>query len=378
MASAVKKSNRLAFLDWARGLAALTMLNGHVFHSFMHKDMRNDGPYVLTQFIGGLPPAMFLFLTGITLSFLMDSRTKAGDTAWQKVVAALLRARYLLILAVLFRLQMWVFAMGKSPWTDLFRVDVLNSMALGLAAMSPLALLNTRQRVKFGALTGLAIAMLSPLVSLADLSSVHPYLRAWFVPDPNYFAFFPWAAFIAFGVSGGSVLRLVQEEAMERVMIWSAFLGVALWAGGRYFADLPYSIYTTSDFWLNGPLLILIKTGLMLMILPVAFLWTRYVNPHGWSVLRQLGTTSLLVYWVHTELVYGSLFWRFKDNLNLPQVLAMSALIILLMVGLSVAKTGWKEYPGFGVVMRRRWQTWRDRIWVRPGLPSPAQQPAGD
>lgn len=375
MATPGKKTNRLAFLDWTRGLAALTMLNGHVFHSFMHKDMRTDGAYVLTQFIGGLPPAIFLFLTGVTLSFLMDSRTKAGDSAWDKVIAALLRARYLLILAVLFRVQMWVFAMGSSPWTDLFRVDVLNSMALGLAAMAPLALFTTRQRVKYGALTGLAIAMASPLVSMLDLSGVHPFLRAWFVPDPNYFSFFPWASFIAFGICAGSILRLVQEEAMERVMLWSAFVGVALWAGGRYFADLPYSIYSKSDFWLNGPLLILIKTGIILMILPVAFLWTRHVNPHGWSILRQLGTTSLLVYWVHTELVYGSLFWKFKENLNLWQVLAMSAFIITLMTALSAARTGWGTHPAADVWLRQRWNNWRNS-WS--GAPVPAQQPAGD
>jgi fucose 4-O-acetylase-like acetyltransferase len=224
--------------------------------------------------------------------------------------------------------------------------------------------------------------MASPLISAADLSSIHPYLRAWFVPDANYFSFFPWGAYIAFGVAGGAILRLVQEEAMERVMLWSAFFGAALWAGSRYFADLPYSIYAHSDFWLNGPLLILIKTGIILMILPVAFLWTRHVNPHGWSVLRQLGTTSLLVYWVHTELVYGSLFWMFKENLNLWQVLAMSAFIIISMIALSMAKTGWGTHPAASVWFRHRWMRWRDAFSASPGsvtAPSmPSHQPAGD
>ena len=36
-----------------------------------------------------------------------------------------------------------------------------------------------------------------------------------------------------------------------------------------------------------------------------AFLWTRYGARDGWSWVRQFGTTSLLVYWVHIELVYG-------------------------------------------------------------------------
>ena len=76
--AAKSKSNRLAYLDWARGAAALVMLQGHVFHSFIRSDLRQDSPYVLSQFVGGMTPAVFLFLTGVTLAFLMDSRGKAG------------------------------------------------------------------------------------------------------------------------------------------------------------------------------------------------------------------------------------------------------------------------------------------------------------
>jgi uncharacterized membrane protein len=98
---------RLAFLDWTRGLAALIMLQGHVFHSFTAKELRNDGPYVLSQFIGGITPAVFLFLTGVTLGFLMDSASRKGLSPWQRTWAAARRSGYLLLLAVLFRLQMW-------------------------------------------------------------------------------------------------------------------------------------------------------------------------------------------------------------------------------------------------------------------------------
>ncbi len=75
---------RLAFIDWTRGLAALIMLQGHVFHSFTARELRNDGPYVLSQFIGGITPAVFLFLTGVTLGFLMDSASRKGLSPWQR------------------------------------------------------------------------------------------------------------------------------------------------------------------------------------------------------------------------------------------------------------------------------------------------------
>ena len=72
--SHVKASSyRLQYLDWVRGLGALIMLNGHVWHSFLKPELKTSGVYTLTQFIGGMPPALFLFLTGVTLAFLMDS-----------------------------------------------------------------------------------------------------------------------------------------------------------------------------------------------------------------------------------------------------------------------------------------------------------------
>jgi uncharacterized membrane protein len=369
MGQSARSSQRLAFLDWTRGFAALIMLQGHTFHSFTHKDLRGDGAYVLSQFIGGITANVFLFLTGVTLAFLMDSSMKKGLGARQRITLVLKRAGFLLGIAYLFRLQMWAFAAGKSPWTDLFKVDILNSMALGIAFLAPLALFTTRERIRFGAITGLAIACAAPVISAIDWSHLHPFLRAWFVPDPNHFSFFPCAAFVAFGLSAGSILRLVEDAEMHRVMQWAALFGVGLIVGGRYFANLPYSLYSNSDFWVNSPALTFIKTGIILLIASFAFLWTRHVNPHGWSFVRQLGTTSLLVYWVHTELVYGSLFWKFKESLPIAETAVAAFLVIVSMIGLSVARTGWKSFPGLPVLLRRRWQAWR-------ALPAP--QPAGD
>ena len=39
------------------------------------------------------------------------------------------------MLALLFRLQEFVLAMGYAPWTDLLRVDVLNVIGLSLILM---------------------------------------------------------------------------------------------------------------------------------------------------------------------------------------------------------------------------------------------------
>ncbi len=367
--SPARNANRLAFLDWTRGFAALIMLQGHVFHSFTRTDLRNSDPYILSQFIGGLTPAVFLFLTGVTLGFLMDSSVKKGLTPMGRVWHAMRRSGFLLSMAVLFRLQMWVFSLGKSPWTDIFRVDILNCMGLAVIVLAPLAAFETRERVRFALITGLAIACAAPIVAMQDLSHIHPYVRAWFVPDANFFAFFPWAAFVALGLSAGSVIRLVEDKDMHRVMQWATLIGMGLIFGAQYFSNLPFSLYSKVDFWVNSPALILIKTGIILVLASFAFLWTRHMNPNGWSFVRQVGTTSLLVYWVHTELVYGSWFWPWKENLGIAQAAIMAVGIIVLMVGLSVARTGYKGNPGAGAWIKRQWAARRLEA---------APQPAGD
>src|SRR6202142_2267029 len=100
-------SGRLTFLGLARGMAVVIILQGPVFHSFNPNDLRTDGPFMLSQFMGGIGPAIFLVLTGITLAFLMDRRERQGINAMGRWGAALRRAGYLFTLGFLFRLQLW-------------------------------------------------------------------------------------------------------------------------------------------------------------------------------------------------------------------------------------------------------------------------------
>jgi len=97
----------------------------------------------------------------------------------------------------------------------------------------------------------------------------------------------------------------------QRLMQWSALTGLALIVGAVLLGP-PFHSVRQSEFWLNSPMLILIKLGIILLIIPFAYLWTSYGLGGQWSWVRQLGVTSLLVYWVHIELVYGRWFGAWK------------------------------------------------------------------
>jgi hypothetical protein len=342
MKQAKTSTYRLQYLDWVRGIGALIMLQGHVFHSFLRNDLRDGAPYVLSQFVGGMPPAIFLFLTGVTLAFLMNSTEKKGFGPLQRVWISARRAGYLFAVAFLFRFQLWLFS-WPAPVTDLLRVDILNCMGLAIVAFAPMALFRTAERVRLCAVLGLAVAFASPLVSQVSWSGLPWIVQAYLVPNANFFSFFPWAAYVAFGMSAGSILRLLPHDSVERAMQWAALAGGSAILACQYFASLPYSLYTKSDYWLDSPALVLTKLGVVMLMLAFAFLWTRYGAKEGWSWVQQMGTTSLLVYWVHIELVYGRWLHTWKNGLTVQQTVAAAAGIIVLMLAFSVIRTNWQK-----------------------------------
>jgi hypothetical protein len=341
------------------------MLQGHVFDSFTRQDLRQSGPYTLSQFVGGMPPAIFLFLTGVTLAFLMDSTERKGMGPMGRVVEAFRRSGYLFFLAFAFRLQAFTFAFPAGAWPDLFKVDVLNCMGFCIALFSIMAVFTTRDRIRYCALLGITIAVCAPFVSMLDLSRVPWMLRAYLVPDYRFFGLFPWGAYLAFGLSAGSVIRAVPAEFTERMMQWGALLGGFLILVCQYCANSPFQLYPKAEFWLNHPAQILTKLGVTLILLSGAYLWTRYgAKERTWSMVRQFGTTSLLVYWVHIELVYGRWFFFLKDRLNILQTIIAAITVILLMLALSLIRTNWDK-----VKSRLADMGWRF-------APKPAPEPA--
>lgn len=356
-------SQRVVFLDWTRGVAAIIMLQGHTFDAFASPEARNGSAFIFSQFFGGEAAAIFLLLTGVTFGLGMNRRQHL--TPWRRVTAALRRARYLFLLAVLFRLQSWLFSMPHSDWRNLLKVDILNVMGATAALLSVLAISSGLQRVRWAVLAGAAIAVLSPVISSLDAGGVPAWLRDYFVPGAVSFGIFPWGAYLAFGVAVGSLIPLVERGGWNRVMQWSAVVGFALLLGGQYFSNLPYSLYSNSDFWLNSPGLVACKLGVAMLLGAGAFLWTEFLSA-GWSWVQQLGTTSLVVYWVHVELVYGRWFSAYSRQLTGTACIAISLVLIVAMVGLSVA------------VKRIEWAQMLRKIGLPiPGKPVPVYSLAG-
>ena len=75
---------------------------------------------------------------------------------------------------------------------------------------------------------------------------------------------------------------------------------------GRWLDASPWQLYAVYDFWHTSPNFFLIRTGILFAIVFLAYAWCRWgAALQGFSPVIELGRTSLFVYWVHIEFVYG-------------------------------------------------------------------------
>jgi hypothetical protein len=143
---------------------------------------------------------------------------------------------------------------------------------------------------------------------------------------------------MAFGVAFGTIMRLIPPAKIERLVEWGAMFGFGLILAGRFFGDLPYSLYTKSEYWIDSPALVFVKLGIVLLLLAVAFVWTEFGLHGRRSYVALFGMHSLFVYWVHVELVYGQLFYKWKETLPLDRAALAALGTIIVMGALTIGK----------------------------------------
>jgi len=332
---------RRGYLDWARGLAVLVMIQIHAFNCWVVPEDRGTRLFGLTRLVGGYPAVLFLFLAGVAAGLAGERERERGAGGDQVRRRGVRRALEVLGYAVLFRV--WMLASGSfSRPADLLRVDVLNCIGVSLLLVA-LALAAPTAGARLGGAVGLAMAVaaLTPLAWDAAAVKVLPWPLRGYVSgrDPDaLFPVFPWAAFAGAGAAVGVALARARAHGREGLAIallaaaGGAAIPVALYADRH----LP-AVYARYDFWFTSPSYTALKAGVALVVLAAAYLLDKVPGP---SALRQLGRTSLLVYWVHIEIVYGQWVapWA-HGRLRIDDAVRGVILLMLAMLALSIVRT---------------------------------------
>jgi hypothetical protein len=114
-------------------------------------------------------------------------------------------------------------------------------------------------------------------------------------------------------------------------MVWLALIGPVLGIAGYAASFLP-SIYRESHFWTSSPTFFLLRCGVLIASIPMAYAWRSVVT--GRSRLEEFGIASLFVYWIHVEMVYGFLTWPIHRSLTFEQAMVAFVLFTVMLYGL--------------------------------------------
>jgi uncharacterized membrane protein len=351
-------TSRLAYIDWMRGLACVLMFQTHCYDSWLGGDARKSTFFMWSQLGGTLPAPLFLFLAGISFALVTDKLRQKDVPAAQIARTTIRRGAEVFGLGLLFRLQEYAIAFPWAPWTDLLRVDVLNTIGLSMMLMGVacwMALSLRRTKVAVGAMAvsmALGISLLTPMMWTTWRPRWLPWPVESYVngvhnlgePQAWLFPIFPWAAFAFAGLAAGFYL---QSDWSRRVgagaFAVAGATGVGLMLLSRWLDARPEQFYPVYDYWHTSPEFLMFRVGLLLVIMLSVYAWCRWgAGQWGFTPLVQLGQTSLLVYWVHIEFVYGRASILHKRTNDIGMASFGLAIIFLAMLGLSVLRTKYK------------------------------------
>jgi hypothetical protein len=275
----------------------------------------------------------------------------------------ILRGAEIYGLGLLFRVQEFVLGFPLSPWTDLLRVDVLNILGLSMMLMGALSWAtdagtpekSRRRAIAAGLVAAALVAVIAPWLWTtlrprwlpwpleSYINGVHVYGH----PQPWLFPLFPWVAFALVGLALGFLL-FSDFARKKEAWLFAAVGGAGVTACGLSLAldAAPVRLYSSEiyDYWHTSPEFFLMRCGVLLVLLFLVYGWCRWGwAQKGFSPIIQLGQTSLLVYWVHIEFVYGRFSILPKGRCSILEATAGLLAIFLAMVALSLLRTRWKK-----------------------------------
>lgn len=231
--------NRLVFIDIARSIAILMMLEGHFIVMALSNGYRGDHYFIyeMWRFTRGLTAPLFFTVSGLVFTYLLV-RKEQPFFKNIRVKKGLTRGVQLILWG--YALQLNLFYLIQGNFSGFFYIfHVLQCIGASLILV---ILLTGFQRLIKGipltwwlAILGSLGFILKPTIYALDFSSVHPMIENIFVVATDdrafksIFALFPWFGFVALGGAlGAYVSKNPGKVYTHRFIITLLLIGLVL------------------------------------------------------------------------------------------------------------------------------------------------------
>jgi uncharacterized membrane protein len=342
---------RVIFIDLARALAAVFMLYGHTVSALLHPRYQTGTWFDIWIFQRGLTSTLFLLLSGFAFSIATGRHWSSHGQLSLAVLRRIRRFSLFILLGYALHFPVARFAdlayATPERWRSFLAVDVLQLIGATFIGVQILVML-TRSRRVFG-WTSLAVAvaviLLTPWFWRVDWPSRLPLSIATYLSSSagSQFPLFPWSAYVLLGVALGQWYLRWGTARLD----WYA--NVALFAPGLVLVTLAFLVdwILGTQAWESVPNQVTLRMGASLMLLALVARGSQHITrlPHIFGAVAQ---ETLLIYFVHLCIVYGSVWNRglaqvYGPTLGPGQTVVIVVTLLTAMFGLALYWNWWKH-----------------------------------
>jgi uncharacterized membrane protein len=349
----VGRSSRVVFIDLARAFAVLFMIQGHTLGVLLAPAYQSGAAFDFWLFLRGLTSCTFLLLSGCAFA-VATSRHWDAHIAWsRRLVRRLARFGFFVLLGYAMHLPASRFGDLKfvtaEGWRAFEAVDVLQCVGISLMGLQLLVVATkTRRRFMFAAaaLSAVTVAV-TPLASGIDWTRVVARPVAAYVSGAggSLFPLLPWAGFLLLGAFVGMSYEMWASGRPARFAnraLLPAGLGLLLAGLGAHFTAV--ALYGDRPLTQTSPVFFVIRAGCVLLLLGGFARLSERIRSLP-PALTALSQESLLVYFVHVVVLYGSVW-----NVGLRQLIGarlgpgpttMWIAVLLVSMGLLASAWSW-------------------------------------
>jgi len=358
------KNERLKFIDMARSIAILLMLQGHFItltyfdYPKMHSDLNKLGTsgsmwFDLFDRVRGFTAPLFFTITGLVFVYLLTKPTKTTQKIsffqLERVRKGIKRAFTILLWAYFIQINLKYtkyYLRGHIPH-ELLTFHILQSISIGILVL--ILIYGLHKIIKKGALmwyyciAGVIVFYFHPYFFFMPKTSYFPsfapeIIQNMFHGPKSQFPIFPSLGFVLFGGMFGSMLHHYQAHFHKKWFPYATilFAGIIFYFG-RYFAKINDYI-TNYEFnqrfekcaWVYGRLAEVVLLLSVLMLIEKKFKIKE-------NLFLRIGQNTLPIYILHVIILSGALFGYsiktyYKHNLSAGQSIIGAIAFILFFV----------------------------------------------
>lgn len=344
-------TQRHMFLDVARGIAALWMIQVHITNQLIDPATRSTIPFRALNLSNGYVAPTFIFCAGaglwIALSRKGQDFLSGGAALWDYLrrLSFILFWAYLLHMP-LYSLERWLHATPTELMGGL-QFDVLQTIVF--ASLTVLGIFfvvrNLAATTWITAALAIVVMTCSSGVWASEPSSWAPSFVAYAIGPPSPFPYLPWAVYLFAGVAIGALV--MQTEDRVRLATWLLGISVLLPAVIFIIKWLPFASPYDATWWKTSPGMHLFRIcGTLTLLALLMLLEPRLRESRLASLMQVIGNESLFMYISHLVIVYGAVGSYLRDSLGIGNsgYLTIAVAWVIVTIPLLVLMRWWHRF----------------------------------